>query len=233
MLYSNKIAKNRISLSLMEEILDIKEVGLTIYSTNNEIFNTLDELQIPYKEKTIEEVLNFLFDRLLFEYMENQSHYNEKSYSKFKKTLIYQRLQILIYHVKSLLLWMSDNNTNQIPKNCKILYRKQDVNPVNETNYLKLYKRYKIFMGTATPERLVKYYNSLIGLKHFSIRTKAIYHAFVEELELRDINYDIMLYNKERMLSYNIKITTLNDKLTVEKTKTDKSINSSINTLKS
>ena len=44
-LYSNKIAKNRISLSLMEEILDVEEVGLTIYSTNNEIFNTLDELQ--------------------------------------------------------------------------------------------------------------------------------------------------------------------------------------------
>lgn len=215
MLYSNKIAKNRISLSLMEEILDFDEVGLTIYSTNNEIFNTLDELQIPYKEKTIEEVLNFLFDRLLFEYMENQSHYNEKSFSKFKKTLIYQQLQMLIYHVKSLLLWMSDNNTNQIPKNCKILYRKQDVNPINETNYLKLYERYKIFMEIATPERLVKYYNSLVGLKHFSVRTKAIYHAFVEELELRDINYDIMLYGKERMFSYNIEIKSIDNKYKV------------------
>lgn len=199
----------------MEEILDIEEVGLTIYSTNNEIFNTLDELQIPYKEKTIEEILNFLFDRLLFEYMENQSYYNEKSYGKFKNTLIYEQLQMLIYHVKSILLWMSDNDMNQIPKNCKILYRKQDVNPVNETNYLKLYERYKIFMEIATPERLVKYYNSLVGLKHFSIRTKAIYHAFVEELELRDIDYDILLYGKEKMLSYNVDIVTKNSKIKV------------------
>lgn len=215
MLYSNKIAKNRISLCLMEEILDFEEEGLTIYSTHFEVFKTLDELQIPCKEKTIEEVLNFLFDRLLFEYMENQLYYNEKSYSKFKNTLIYVQLQMLIYHVKSLLLWMSDNNTNQIPKNCKILYRKQDVNPVNETNYLKLYERYKIFMGIATPERLVKYYNSLVGLRHLSVRTKAIYHAFVEELELRDINYDIMLYGKERMFSYNIEIKSIDNKYKV------------------
>ena len=69
---------------------------------------------------------------------------------------------------------------------------------------------------------LVKYYNSLVGLTHISVKTKAIYHAFVEELELREINYDIMLYNKERMLSYNIKIITINNKLTVLKTKTDK-----------
>lgn len=35
----------------------------------------------------------------------------------------------------------------------------------------------------------MKYYNSLLGLKHFSVRTKAVYHAFVEEMELRDFNY--------------------------------------------
>lgn len=165
MLYSNKIDKNRLRLSLMHEILDIEDACLTIYSTHFEVFKTLDEFQVPYKDKTIEEVLNFLFDRLLFEYMEDQSYYNTESYNKFKETFIYKRLQLLITNTKYLLLWMSDNDTNQILKNCKILYRKQDVNPVNETNYLKLYERYKIFMEIATPKRLVKYYNSLVGLK--------------------------------------------------------------------
>jgi hypothetical protein len=215
MLYSNKIDKNRLRLSLMDEILDIEDACLTIYSNRFEVFKTLDELQIPYEEKTIQEVLNFLFDRLLFEYMEDQSYYNLESYNKFKDTFIYKRLQLLITNTKSLMLWMSDNDTNQIPKNCKILYRKQDINPVNETNYLKLYERYKIFMEIATPERLVKYYNSLVGLRHFSVRTKAIYHAFVEELELRDIDYDILLYGKEKMLSYNVDIVTKNSKIKV------------------
>jgi hypothetical protein len=52
-------------------------------------------------------------------------------------------------------------------------------------------------------------------LKHFSVRTKAIYHAFVEELELRGIDYDIMLYGKERMLSYYIDIVSQDNKLIV------------------
>jgi len=57
----------------------------------------------------------------------------------------------------------------------------------------------------------------LVGLKHFSIRTKAIYHAFVEELELRNIDYDIMLYSKERVLSYFIDIVTKDNRLIVVK----------------
>ena len=230
MLYYNKINKNRISLSLMEEILDIEEVGLTINSNTIEIFAYLDELQIPYKGKTIEEVLRFLFDRLLYEYMEDQSYYTKESYSKFKKSLIYDQLQILIYHVKSLLLWMCHNDINKIPKNCKMFFRKKEIDPVYETNYLEIYERFKMYMEFVTTERIADYFNTLVGLKHFSIKTKAIYHAFVEELELRDINYDIMLYNKKRMLSYNIKIITLNDKLTVIKKNTFKSVDSTINT---
>ena len=212
MLYSNKI---EISLSLMEEILDIEEVGLTIYSNSNEIFTSLDELQIPYKGKTIEEVLRFLFDRLLYKYMKDQSYYDEESYSKFKNTLKYDQLQILIYHVKSLMIWLYDNDFNKIPRNCKSLFRKKDINPVDETNYLEIYERFKMYMEFVTPDRLAEYFNSLVGLKHFSVRTKAIYHAFVEELELRNIDYDVMLFSKERMLSYYIDIVNNNNRLMV------------------
>jgi hypothetical protein len=72
-------------------------------------------------------------------------------------------------------------------------------------------------MGIVKPERLAEYFNSLVGLKHFSIKTKAIYHAFVEELEIRDIEYDSILYGKEKMLSYNIDIVIKDSILTVIK----------------
>lgn len=92
MLFSNKINKDKISISLMEEILGFnepeyilssdakeiiekKQIGLTIHSNSDEIFALLDKLQIPYQEKTIEEVLIFLYDRMLYEYMEDQSCY--------------------------------------------------------------------------------------------------------------------------------------------------------------
>ena len=65
------------------------------------------------------------------------------------------------------------------------------------------------------PEKLPIYFNQLVGLKHFSIRTKAIYHALVEELEIRDVNYDFMLYGNERMLSYKIEIKSINNKYKV------------------
>lgn len=193
------------------EIIENKQVGLNIHSNSNEIFNSLDELQIPYKEKTIEEVLIFLFDRLLYEYMEDQSYYTKETYSRFKNTFIYDQLQILIYHTKSLMLWLYDD-IEQFPKNCRSLYRIKDINPVYQTNYLEEYEHYKLFMEFLSPEKLPRYFNKLVGLKHFSIRTKAIYHALVEELEIRDINYDSMLYGNERMLSYKIEITSINNK---------------------
>lgn len=233
MLFSNKININKISNSLIEEILGFnepeytlssdakeivknEEVGLTIYSTSIEIFDLFNELQIPYKENTIEEVLKFLFDRLLYEYMEDQTHYTEESYNRFKNTFIYKQLQMLIYHTKSLMLWLY-NDVEQIPRSSKRLYRKKDINPVYETNYLEKYENFKMIMGVVKPERLADYFNSLVGLKHFSIRTKAIYHAFVEELEIRDINYDCMLYGKERILSYKIDISSINNELVVTK----------------
>ncbi len=197
-----------------EDVSENKQVGLRIYSTSNEIFELFDELQIPYKEKTIEEVLIFLFDRLLYEYMENQSYYTKETYNRFKNTFIYDQLQILINHTKSLMLWLY-NDIEQIPKNCRSLFRKQEVNPVNETNYLEIYERFKMYMEFVTPDRLAKYFNCLVGLKHFSVRTKAIYHAFVEELELRNIDYDVMLFSKERMLSYFIDIVNNNNRLMV------------------
>ena len=202
-------------LSNSEEILDIEKIGLTYSSSKDEIFASLDKLQIPYKGKTIEELLKFLFDRLLYEYMKDQTYYNIDSYSKFKNTFIYEQLQILIYHVKSLLLWLYNNDTKQIPRNCKSLYRKKDINPVDETNYLENYEHFKMLMEFVTPNKLAEYFNSLVGLKHFSVRTKALYHAFVEELELRDIDYDSMLYRKEGMLSYYIDIVSQDNKLIV------------------
>jgi hypothetical protein len=231
MLFS-KNNKTSLSASMIEEILGFneseytlssnakiiienKQVGLTIYSTSNEIFAVFDELQIPYKGKTIEEVFRFLFDRLLYEYMDDQSYYTKESYSKFKNTLIYGQLQILIYHVKSLMIWLYDNDFNKIPRNCKSLYRKKDMNPVDETNYLEIYERFKMYMGFVSQDRLAEYFNSLVGLKYFSVRTKAIYHAFVEELELRNIDYNVMLFSKERMLSYYIDIVNKDDRIIV------------------
>lgn len=231
MLFSNKINKDKISISLIEEILGFnepeyilssgakeitekKQIGLSIHSNSCEIFALLDELQIPYLEKTIEEVLTYLFDRLLYEYMENQSCYTKESYSRFKNTFIYDQLQVLIYHAKSLMLWLY-NDIEQIPRNYRSLYRKKEINPVYQTNYLEEYEHYKLFMEFLPPEKLPRYFNQLVGLKHFSIRTKAIYHALVEELEIRDINYDCMLYGKERMLSYKIEITSKDNRLIV------------------
>ena len=230
MLFSNK---NRMSLSMMEEILgfnepeyilssDEKEIienkqrGLTIHSKSDEVFALFDELHIPYIEKTIEEVLIFLFDRLLYEYMKNQSCYTKETYNRFKSTFIYDQLQMLIYHTKSLMLWLYDD-IEQIPRNCRSLYRKKEISPVYETNYLEKYENFKMIMGVVKPERLAEYFNSLVGLKHFSCKTKAMYHAIVEELEIRDINYDIMLYSKERMLSYHIDIINRGNKLLVIK----------------
>jgi hypothetical protein len=231
MLFSNKINKNRISLSMMEEILgfnepeyilssDEKEIienkqrGLTIHSKSDEVFALFDELHIPYIEKTIEEVLIFLFDRLLYEYMKNQSCYTKETYNRFKSTFIYDQLQMLIYHTKSLMLWLYDD-IEQIPRNCRSLYRKKEISPVYETNYLEKYEHYKLHMEILPPEKLPRYFNQLVGLKHFSIRTKAVYHALVEELEIRDVNYDCMLYGKERMLSYSIEIKLINNKYKV------------------
>ncbi len=228
MLFSNKINIDKISVSLIEEILGFnepeyslsydakeiienKQVGITIYSNSDEIFAVFDELQIPYKEKTIEEVLIFLFDRLLYEYMEDQSYYTKETYSRFKNTFIYDQLQILIYHTKSLMLWLF-NDIEQFPKNCRSLYRIKDINPVYQTNYIEYYEHYKLFMEFLSPEKLPRYFNKLVGLKHFSVRTKAIYHALVEELEIRDIDYDSMLYCKERMFSYKIEIKSINNK---------------------
>lgn len=202
-------------LSNSEEILDIEKIGLTYSSSKDEIFASLDKLQIPYKGKIIEELLKFLFDRLLYEYMEDQTYYTIESYSRFNNTFIYEQLQILIYHVKSLLFWLYNNDSKQIPRNCKSLYRKKDINPVDETNYFENYEHFKILMEFVAPKRLAEYFNSLVGLKHFSVRTKSIYHSFVEELELRDIDYDCMLYCKERMLSYYIDIVSLDNKLIV------------------
>lgn len=231
MLFSNKINIDKISVSLIEEILGFnepecilssdakiiienKQVGLTIHSNSDEIFAVFDELQIPYKEKTIEEVLIFLFDRLLYEYMEDQSYYTKETYSRFKNKFIYDQLQILIYHTKSLMLWLY-NDIEQFPKNCRSLYRIKDVNPVYQTNYIEYYEHYKLFMEFLPSEKLPIYFNKLVGLKHFSVRTKAIYHALVEELEIRDINYDCMLYGKERMFSYKIEIKSINNKYKV------------------
>ncbi len=197
-----------------EEILKIEKVGLTIYSDSDEIIATLDKFQIPHKDKTIEEVLTFLFDRLLYEYMQDQSYYTKESYSRFTNTFAYDQLQILIYHAKSLMLWLY-NDIEQFPRNCRGLYRKKEINPVYQTNYLEEYEHYKLFMEFLPPEKLPRYFNQLVGLKHFSIRTKAIYHALVEELELRDIDYDSMLYSKERMLSYYIDIVFQDNKLIV------------------
>ena len=197
-----------------KEILKQEEVGLTIHSTTNEVFALFDELQIPYNDKTIEEVLKFLFDRLLYEYMEDQSYYNDESYDKFKNTRIYKQLQVLIFHTKSVMLWLY-NDIEQFPRNCIGLYRKKEINPVYQTNYLEEYEHYKLFMEFLPPDKLPRYFNQLVGLKHFSIRTKAIYHALVEELEIRDINYDSMLYSKERMLSYYIDIVSQDNKLIV------------------
>lgn len=197
-----------------EEILKIEKVGLTIFSDSDEIIATLDKFQIPHKDKTIEEVLKFLFDRLLYEYMIDQSYYTKETYSKFKNTFVYEQLQILIYHTKSLMLWLY-NDIEQFPRNCRGLYRKKEINPVYQTNYLEEYEHYKLFMEFLPPEKLPRYFNQLVGLKHFSIRTKAIYHALVEELEIRDINYDSMLYSKERMLSYYIDIVSQDNKLIV------------------
>ena len=194
-----------------EDVSENKQVGLRIYSTSYEIFELFDELQIPYKEKTIEEVLIFLFDRLLYEYMEDQSYYTKETYSRFKNTFIYDQLQILIYHTKSLMLWLY-NDIEQFPKNCRSLYRIKDINPVYQTNYIEYYEHYKLFMEFLTPEKLPRYFNQLVGLKHFSIKTKAIYHALVEELEIRDIDYDSMLNCKEPMLSYSIEIKSINNK---------------------
>ena len=199
------------------EIIENKQVGLTIYSNSDEIFAVFDELQIPYNDKTIEEVLKFLFDRLLYEYMEDQSHYNKESYDKFKNTIIYKQLQMLIFQVKSLLFWIYSDDIKLMPRNCKILYRKMDIHPIDETNYLEEYEHFKMIMGFVKPEKLAEYFNSLVRLKHFSIKTKAIYHAFVEELELRGIEYDIMLYGKERILSYYIEIVTKDSRLKVVK----------------
>ena len=193
------------------EIIENKQVGLTIHSNSVEVFALLDELQIPYKEKTIEKVLNFLFDRVLYEYMEDQSCYTKETYNKFKNTFIYGQLQILIYHTKSLMLWLY-NDIEQFPKNCRSLYRIKDINPVYQTNYIEYYEHYKLFMEFLPPEKLPRYFNKLVGLKHFSVRTKAIYHALVEELEIRDIDYDSMLYCKERMFSYKIEIKSINNK---------------------
>jgi len=122
MLFSNKINIDKISISLIEEILGFnepeytlssdpkeiienKQIGLTIHSNFDEIFAVFDELQIPYQEKTIEEVLEFLFDRLLYEYMEDQSCYTKETYSRFKNTFIYDQLQILIYLYVFKLKW--------------------------------------------------------------------------------------------------------------------------------
>jgi hypothetical protein len=235
MLFSNKINIDKISVSLIEEILGFnepeyilssdekeiienKQIGLTIHSKSDEIFALLDKLQIPYQEKTIEEVLIFLYDRMLYEYMEDQSYYTKESYSRFKNTFIYDQLQILIYHTKSLMLWLY-NDIEQFPKNCRSLYRIKDINPVYQTKYIEYYEHYKLFMEFLPPEKLPRYFNKLVGLKHFSVRTKAIYHALVEELEIRDIDYDSMLYGKERMLSYKIEIVTIDNKLTVLKNK--------------
>ena len=193
------------------EIIENKQVGLTIHSNSVEVFALLDELQIPYKEKTIEKVLNFLFDRVLYEYMEDQSCYTKETYNKFKNTFIYGQLQILIYHTKSLMLWLY-NDIEQFPKNCRSLYRIKDINPVYQTNYIEYYEHYKLFMEFLPPEKLPRYFNKLVGLKHFSIKTKAIYHALVEELEIRDIDYDSMLFGKERMFSYSIDIKSINNK---------------------
>jgi len=233
MLFSNKINKDKISISLIEEILgydeleqtlpsdakevlNIEEIGLTPYSNSKEIFALFDELQIPYNDKTIEEVLKFLFDRLVYEYMEDQSYYNEESYSKFKNTFMYKQLQMLIYHTKSLMLWLYDD-IEQIPRHYRSFFRKKEISPVYETNYIEYYEHYKLFMEFLPPEKLPRYFNQLIGLKHFSVRTKAIYHALVEELEIRDIDYDCMLYGKERMLSYSIEIVTIDNRFTVIK----------------
>ena len=194
-----------------KEIIENKQVGITIHSNSDEIFAVFDELQIPNKEKTIEEVLIFLFDRLLYEYMEDQSYYTKETYSRFKNTYIYDQLQILIYHTKSLMLWLY-NDIEQFPKNCRSLYRIKDINPVYQTNYIEYYEHYKLFMEFLPPEKLPRYFNKLVGLKHFSVRTKAIYHALVEELEKRDIDYDSMLYCKERMFSYKIEIKSINNK---------------------
>lgn len=231
MLFSNKINVDKISVSLIEEILSFndpeyilysdekviienKQIGLTIHSNSDEIFALLDELQIPYKEKTIEEVLIFLYDRILYEYMEDQSYYNKESYSRFKNTFIYDQLQILIYHTKSLMLWLY-NDIEKIPRNCRSLYRIKDINPDYQTNYIEYYEQFKLFMEFLPPEKLPRYFNKLVGLKHFSIRTKAIYHALVEELEIRDIDYDSMLYGNELMFSYKIEIKSINNKYKV------------------
>ena len=228
MLYSNKINIDKISISLIEEILGInepeyilsydekaiienKQIGLTIHSNSDEIFVVFDELHIPYKEKTIEEVLIFLFDRLLYEYMEDKSYYTKETYSRFKNTFIYDQLQILIYHTKSLMLWLY-NDIEQFPKNCRSLYRIKDINPVYQTKYIEYYEHYKLFMEFLPPEKLPRYFNQLVGLKHFSVRTKAVYHVLVEELEIRDIDYVSMLYDKERMFSYKIEIKSINNK---------------------
>jgi hypothetical protein len=231
MLFSNKINVDKISVSLIEqilgfnepeyilssdakEIIENKQIGLTIHSNSDEIFALLDELQIPYQDKTIEEVLIFLYDRMLYEYMEDQSYYTKESYSRFKNTFIYDQLQILIYHTKSMMLWLY-NDIEQIPKNCRSLYRIKEINPVYQTNYIEYYEHYKLFMEFLPPEKLPRYFNKLVGLKHFSIRTKAIYHALVEELEIRDIDYDSILFGKERMLSYSIEIISINNKYKV------------------
>lgn len=230
----SKNNKNGLTASMMDEMFGIEEVEeildsnseqirgsdkivLTLLSSKDEVLASLDELEIPYHDKTIEQVLTFLFDRLLYEYMEHQSYYTKESYSEFKTTFMYDQLQILIYHVKFTMLNLYDNGVHQIPRHYKFLYRMKDINPVEKTNYLEIYERFKMYMEFVTPYRLAKYFNYLVGLKHDSVRTKAIYHAFVEELEKRVVNQDGMLYSNESMLIYYADIVSQANKLFVVK----------------
>lgn len=217
MWYYNNMYNSKKSIPVKEEILEIHEVRLSHTSTTDVIFATLDGFEIPYKDKSIPEVLDLLFDRLLYEYMEDQPCYNQESYKKFKNTFMYFQIQMMIYHVKTQMLWLYNNDVRQIPKNAKVLFLKTEINPIDDTNYVEEYDRFKMYLEFVTPNKLVGYFNSIVGLKHFSIKTKALYRAFVEELEFRNIDYDVMLFGQDRMLSYNIAIEIKNNKLIVIK----------------
>lgn len=212
--YTNK---RIMSDSLMSEIFGDDEVRLTLKSETEEVFKYLDFLCIPYKNHTIEEVLEFLYDRILYEYMENQTCYSKETFIEFKKTIIYKEIQILIYHLKKLLLWLYDENYQKMPRTSRLLMKKSDINPEQDTVYIVYYEQYRLYMSLVVPDKLVGYFNSLVGLKHLSVRTKAIYHAFVEEIERRNFDYDDLIYSKEKMLSYFIEVSSNNNKFKIIK----------------
>jgi len=110
--------------------------------------------------------------------MKNQSCYTKETYNRFKSTFIYDQLQMLIYHTKSLMLWLYDD--------IEQISNKAILGSVVVTNHL------TVFISTALPKITIDYRVVFAISPQSPLGIQLMHKPVQTEFLVNQVNYKII-----------------------------------------